>query len=130
MSEVLKLSALSVLNAVSKVATLLGLSNGTLSVLNSKAVFVKRPEVTDLDDAVATGYYAIKAQVTANIPDGVKYGILLVFEDDTSAEKEFVQIIFSISTPPAMYTRKKGTSSGWSSWYKFSGVEIPKSSGV
>lgn len=128
MSEALKLSSLSVLNVVSKAATLLGLGSA-LNQISSKAIFVKRPEVTDLNDAVATGYYTIKSQVTANIPDGIKYGILLVFEDDTSEEKEFVQILFSVAKAPSMYLRKKGTTSGWSSWYKFSGVELSASGG-
>lgn len=112
-------------------ATLLGL-NGSLSRFSSDSVFSNRPTVTDLNDATTTGYYTVnitRALVIKNNPPGVNYGILLVFEDGATPNQEFVQILFSISTPPGLYIRKKGTQSGWGSWYNATLSEIKSGGG-
>ena len=119
MSEVKKVSLLPFVDSVSASDYLLVYTSEGPKRLHKNAVFVKRPRVTDLNQAVSTGYYPISGvNVLDHTPDNILYGVLLVFDDHTSFDAEFVQILIGLSPVCAMYLRKKGTSSGWGPWNK------------
>lgn len=115
-----KVSALPIAYSAESTDRLILLTSSGLKRLHDHSVLVRRPRVTDLNDATLTGYYCINANEgpTANVPEGHSYGTLIVINDGTSYGEEFTQIFTSISTPCCMYIRKKGSRSGFSPWYK------------
>ena len=124
-------NSLGTINTVERGTVLLAVEGSSLKKVADRSVFVKRPPVADLNDATLTGYYCLNKNLVgqegtiANLPDSsATYGILLVFEDDTSLDLEFVQVVVTVSAKPGIYVRKRGSSSGWSAWFSFSGTEI------
>ncbi len=121
MSLTVNLGSLAVASYVTPTEQLLVYSSGILKRLHKNAVFVKRPPVDDLNLAVSTGYYPLNTvEPKLNAPDGVCYGVLLVFDDNTMEDMEFVQVILGLSPICGIYIRKKGSSSGWGPWNKMS----------
>lgn len=125
MTMVKKVTNLARQAQVEKTFSIIGIGANGLKTLAPKAVFVKRPNVSDLNDATCTGYYILNTSGIKNVPEpGISYGVLMVFEDDTAIdEAEFVQILVSL-IPCAMYIRKKGSQSGWGSWNKVNTTEL------
>lgn len=119
-TETTKLTDLSTEKILGFTDTLLTLRPSGLARAHYSSVFVKRNYVSDFDECTQTGYYPIHYTYArpSNAPDGVKYGVLLVFDDNGRLGEEFVQVVLSIETPPCLYIRKKGSGSGWSGWYK------------
>ncbi len=113
MKDTIELQNLPIANEIDVADALLVMRSNGLARIHKNAVFVKRNRVADFNECVSTGYYPIYSygQPCIKGPSGVNYGVLLVFDDSASEDKEFVQLVIAVAPEGGMYVRKKGSNS-------------------